>query len=68
MFASLLENVAAQAMRANVSSQAARFVDNLSRITFPSTAAGKRVAFFVFGGGFLNHGFMFFLATFEAFV
>ena len=38
MFASLLENVLAQAIRANVSSQAARFVDNLSRTTFPLTA------------------------------
>ena len=38
MFASVLENVLAQAIRANVSSQAARFVDNLSRATFPLTA------------------------------
>ena len=39
MFVSLLENVLAQALRASVSSQAARFVDNLSRVTFPLTAS-----------------------------
>lgn len=38
MFASLLENVLAQVLRAAISSQASRFVDNLSRVTFPLMA------------------------------
>lgn len=38
MFVSLLENVLAQVLRAAISSQASRFVDNLSRVTFPLVA------------------------------
>lgn len=41
MFVSLLENVLAQVLRAAISSQASRFVDNLSRVTFPLMAAGS---------------------------
>lgn len=49
MFVSLLENVLAQALRASVSSQAARFVDNLSRVTFPLTALLILLLLFVLG-------------------
>lgn len=41
MFVSLLENVLAQVLRAAISSQASRFVDNLSRVTFPLVAPGS---------------------------
>jgi hypothetical protein len=48
MFVSLLENVLAQVLRAAISSQASRFVDNLSRVTFPLMAAGSMEIFDVF--------------------
>ena len=50
MFASVLENVLAQAMRANVSSLAARYVDNLSRVTFPLVATLMLMIVFFMGG------------------
>eukprot|EP00434_Breviolum_minutum_P004372 symbB.v1.2.003851.t1/scaffold213.1/size264521/6 len=50
MFASVLENVLAQAMRANVSNMSARFVDNFSRVTFPVIGLCLLTVLFVMGG------------------
>lgn len=49
MFASVLENVLAQAVRANVSSHAAKFVDNLSKVTFPVTGVTMLTVLFWMG-------------------
>lgn len=49
MFASVLENVLAPAMRANISSISARFVDNLSRVTFPMIGLCLLVVLFIMG-------------------
>jgi len=54
MFTSLLENVIAQAVRANVSSQAARFVDNISKVSFPATALLILLLLFLMGSARVN--------------
>ncbi|CAE7355739.1 unnamed protein product [Symbiodinium natans] len=49
MFASVLENVLAQAMRATVSTYSARFVDDVSRISFPLVGVVVLTVLFVMG-------------------
>lgn len=49
MFASVLENVLAQAMRATVSTYSARFVDEVSRVSFPLVGVVVLTVLFVMG-------------------
>mmetsp|Transcript_22288 Transcript_22288/g.50199 ORF Transcript_22288/g.50199 Transcript_22288/m.50199 type:complete len:583 (+) Transcript_22288:34-1782(+) len=49
MFASVLENVLAQAMRATVSTHSARFVDDMSRVTFPLVGVVVLAVLFIMG-------------------
>ena len=54
MFASVLENVLAQSLRATVSTHAAGFLDEISRISFPLVAVVVLVFLFVLGAAHVD--------------